>query len=937
MSKIHEISVNINGNIGSSFTSAFRKATMGLSNFQQEARQVQRELDRIAADFRKGKIHESQFREETQKLTRELNKLENAQKRINAIKSFGSNASSALSKTKAVAGVALATGGVAATAALVNTLNTASDFEAQMAKVGAKAEATKQEMQALNQTAIKLGAASSLSSSEVAIAMDELAAKGMNANQIIDAMPGLIAAAEASGENLETVSDVVTAAINSFGLEAKEAGRVADIIAMSANKSAASVLDLGYAFKYAAPIFDTLERPLEELAAATGLLIDKGLAGEQAGTSLRMALKRLSDPPDEAREALNHLGISVVDSKGKFKSLAQITEEWNKATKDLTQTQKLAYASTVFGTEASTAMVALFSSGADKIREMTRALEESGGAAAEAAQKMKDNYAGAKEQLFGAIESSQIAFTSPILPVLKNAFQGITALIEENLPSIESAGQKVADTLDRITKPFHLFEEPPKPEIEPSMNYREAEKAMAEFEKEYSKPIAPKLTGMSFREMDNAMAQYQTQLQKHEEYMKQLEEYELFSNMTVSEKVEYMLNETVTTIDTWMQGEGGQILDNVFSELGTLAGKAWVRSFTTAVTGSVENLFEGNFAGSGALLVAANMMTGGLIGKGALAGGKWVFGKGKDAIKNRKSKKAIETTDTPEVNVTETKDKKNKTNKNSKKSKAIEKVEAPKTSAAKTATKTGSKALSNLGKVGKFAGKGFAPLALLGYGADILTSDNKAQSIGGAAGGLGGAAAGSAAGAAIGSVIPGIGTAVGGLIGGIVGGLGGDWLGGKIGNLFSSQKASAATIPESNNAVANIDTTLLNNEIAKATNNASILAQYLGQASGQVFGAFYPLQQQTNMTTDNMSILTMYSGQASGMVYSSFYNLQQQTNLATNNMSILSMYLGQASGWIFSLNNIQTAGQRVVDALRNLESRINSVRLPSSEGRVSYE
>lgn len=119
-----------------------------------------------------------------------------------------------------------------------------------MAKVGAKAEATNAEMQALSKTALKLGASSSLSASEVAIGMDELAAKGMNARQIIEAMPGLIAASEASGESLEVVSNVVTSALNSFGMQAKEASKVADIIAMSANKSAADVLDLGYSFKY---------------------------------------------------------------------------------------------------------------------------------------------------------------------------------------------------------------------------------------------------------------------------------------------------------------------------------------------------------------------------------------------------------------------------------------------------------------------------------------------------------------------------------------------------------------------------------------------------------------------------------------------------------------------------------------------------------------
>lgn len=955
MAKSFETKVEITGAIGSSFVEAFRKANSGLVDLRKEARTVQQELDRLNRDFRQGKLHQSQYTEETQKLTKELNNLERAQrkqleneKRISSIKS---GLGTAYDKTKAVAGLVVAGGGVAAAATFVKSVNTAADFEAQMAKVGAKAEATNAEMQALSQTAIKLGASSSLSSSDVAIGMDELAAKGMNARQIMEAMPGLIAATEASGESLDVVSDVVTSAINSFAMEAKEASRVADIIAMSANKSAADVVDLGHAFKYAAPVANTLGISLEELSAATGILTDKGLAGEQAGTALRMALIRLSDPPKDAQKALNKLNISAVDSEDNFKNLAQITEEWNKATQNLSQTQKVAYASTIFGTEASTAMLNLFEAGPDAIREMTKALEESGGAAEEAARKMKDNFAGAKEQLFGAIESSQIAFASPILPVLQDTFEGITATIENNLPEIENAGKAVAKVIDDITAPFQIIE-PPKPEITPEMNRREIEQAMLEFEKEYGKPVKPEITpDMNWREAETALMQYHAQIEKHEKYLKQLEEYELFSNMSFSEKIEYSLNETVETIDRWMQGEGGEVLDSIFTNLGTLAGKAWVKAFTTAVTGSVESIGEGNIVGGVALAAAANMMTGGLLMKGGVSGGKWLLGKGKDVITNRKSKKAIETTDisnTATLDATVKSSKRSEKNKKGTKGKGvkatstIEKV-ADSTSKAtrvtnKAPNKGATKALSKFGKISKGAGKAFAPLALLGYGADILTSDDKSQAIGSAVGGLGGGLAGAAAGAAIGSVVPIVGTAVGGLIGSIVGGLGGDWIGGKIGGLFGgSEKASASPVPTSDNAVASIDVSPLNAEINKAVNNISILTANLGQASGMVYGSFYPLQEQTNLVSNNMSTLTMYTGQASGMIYGSFYPLQEQTNLATHNMSTLVSYLGQASGWINSLSNIQTAGERVVEALNNLEQRINALEFSGGSRRVSYE
>lgn len=82
--------------------------------------------------------------------------------------------------------------------------------------------------------------------------MTELATKGFDANQVIAAMPGIIKAAEASGEDLALTSDTVTSALNAFGMEASDATKVADILTVTANKSAAGMNDMSYALKYAA-------------------------------------------------------------------------------------------------------------------------------------------------------------------------------------------------------------------------------------------------------------------------------------------------------------------------------------------------------------------------------------------------------------------------------------------------------------------------------------------------------------------------------------------------------------------------------------------------------------------------------------------------------------------------------------------------------------
>lgn len=896
MSKVLEQKVEIKGEIGSSFISAFKSATGSMEDLRQEARQVQRELDRLGNDFRNGKVHQSQYAEETRKLTQELNRLEQRQKTMSSLKG---TLTSGWNSTKAVASIAAIGAGATAIATTMSAINTAADFEANMAKVGSKVSATKEEMAALKDTAFQLGASTSLSASQTALGMDELAAKGMAAKDIISAMPGIIAGAEASGEDLTLVSDVVTSAINAYGLQAKEASRVADVMAMSAIQSAAGVEDLGYSFKYAAPIAKTLGVELEELAASTGLLVDGGLAGEQAGTALRMAMTRLSAPPAEAQKALKKLNISVVDSENKFKSLAEITEDWNNATKDLTDTQKVQYASTVFGTEASTAMLSLFGEGADKIRTMTKALEESEGAATKTSAVMKDTFAGAKEQLSGAFDSAKIKFATPILPVLQDTMVGITGLIEDNLDSIESAGEKVANVLSQITAPFSTTE-PVKPVITPEMDPNDAKKAMTD-------------------------------------YQEALAKYDVFGKMDLGDKVDYMLDQTIDHVSDWVQGDGGEKLQDLFGELAAIAAGAWSTSFTTLVKGSMSELAEGDFGSAVAMGAAANAMTGGLLMTGGLAGGKYLLGKGKGLIGKGKASTAAAV---PAVATTNPKSAK------------VASAPTTKPSAKPNFVETTSKA-SKLGTLGKYAGKAAMPIALVSGAVGIATSNNKAEATGSLAGSLAGGLGGTKLGAAIGTAIaPGIGTAIGGALGGLAGSIAGSGIGSKVGNWVGSKFGStpsnttAAAQPAVNSQLSNESMNQFNATIAGLNEKATSLSTSMTgltttveTANMSMATSLMPIQTNTTALVTNLATLNTETALAGINMQTTFSLIQTTSTLLVTNLNTLATNLSTASVGIAAINNIGSASQRVVSALNRLEQRINNASIPgtSGGGRLAYE
>jgi TP901 family phage tail tape measure protein len=404
------------------------------------------ETKQLAIRLNEAKAELNGLQNELTQTTQKLNQMEReVAKQSTVWGKFTSNMDFIGNKMQHIGGsVAITAGAGFATLsyAMKDVVSVGMEFGKQVSRVGAISDATAEQIQQLKDQALDLGAKTTKSATEVVQAQEQLAASGFKVNEILAAMPGVIAAAEASGEDMATVSEIMAAAIRGFGLEASKSAHIADVFAMAANRSNASILDMGYSFKYAAPIAKQLGISVEELAAVTGLLRDRGMAAEQIGTSLRMGLTRLIAPTQEAGEVMKELGINIKDAEGKMLPLSEVIGILRDKTKDLSQEQKLYAFQTIFGTEAMTGFLNLVDAGPQQIAELTQALRESDGASQKAAATMKDNLAGAVENMNGAIETAKIKLTDALTPALEGAVNSITKLIEK-WNSLDSGTQEV--------------------------------------------------------------------------------------------------------------------------------------------------------------------------------------------------------------------------------------------------------------------------------------------------------------------------------------------------------------------------------------------------------------------------------------------------------------------------------------------------------------
>jgi TP901 family phage tail tape measure protein len=310
--------------------------------------------------------------------------------------------------------VAAALVGYFSIATFAGAVKGAAELEAKLSEVKAVSNATAEEMVELRKAAEDAGATTKFTATEGAEALGNLTRAGLSAKDAIAALPAVLSLAQAGGIGLGEASDYVTKAVQGMGLQFSDAGRVADVLAMGANASNASVTGLAQALSYAAPVAQSLGLSLETTVAIIGKFSDAGIDASRAGTALNAILSQFSDPASKFRQELAASGIITNNFEDALRQLAAAGPAGEKAV-------------LAVGTEAGPALRALLNQGIGALDDLKGKLQESAGSAAAAAAVMEDNLPGAFNSLASAWDTVKNTLATPVLPVLKD---GVTQLAE---------------------------------------------------------------------------------------------------------------------------------------------------------------------------------------------------------------------------------------------------------------------------------------------------------------------------------------------------------------------------------------------------------------------------------------------------------------------------------------------------------------------------
>ena len=323
------------------------------------------------------------------------------------------------------------------TAGFALSTKKAIDFESQMNTTKSLLADTIPTADELNSTTQKLGESSKgwakqygISTSSINEGMQEIIKKGFDANQTIAAMPAILDAAKASGDDFNVVMNASTNILRQFGLEAKDTNRVTDSLTYVANKTSAGFSDMGLAMEYIGPVAHSLGMSIEETSAAVGLLSDNGIAGEKAGTALRGALSKLLKPSKSNAAAMKELGFSVEEFQSGALKLPDIIDRIKESTKGWTDAEKSSAIARAFGIEAQTGMNALINQGGDALRKLTKETENARGYTKKLADELSKSSKNGVEQFKSSLEVLQINIGQKLLPLLTPLLEKANEFIE---------------------------------------------------------------------------------------------------------------------------------------------------------------------------------------------------------------------------------------------------------------------------------------------------------------------------------------------------------------------------------------------------------------------------------------------------------------------------------------------------------------------------
>ncbi|TPJ51668.1 MULTISPECIES: phage tail tape measure protein [unclassified Mesorhizobium] len=206
------------------------------------------------------------------------------------------------------------------------------NLDEQFKQFQAITASTNAEMGLMEDRLLSVSEKTKFTANEISEAATLMGQAGMSAGQVSEAIEPVAKLATAAGTELKDAVDLVTSSLNIFGLQAGEAGHLADVFTAALNESKLTLDQLSAALQYAGNTAATVGVSYNELTAAVGAMANAGIrSGSTIGTGMRQLLVDLITPSKNLKAELSRLGLSLEDIDLKSHGLSGVLENLKNA------------------------------------------------------------------------------------------------------------------------------------------------------------------------------------------------------------------------------------------------------------------------------------------------------------------------------------------------------------------------------------------------------------------------------------------------------------------------------------------------------------------------------------------------------------------------------------------------------------------------------
>lgn len=360
---------------------------------------------------------------------------------------------SGVQKAAKVTGAVAAAGMAAATAATIKAVQAAAEYEVSFAKTATLLTGTSEDLKEYSQEIIKMSNNTGIAAGELTETVYSAISAGIDQADAVE-FAGQAAKLAAGGfTDSATAVDVMTTALNAYGLEADSAGKISDYLITTQNLGKTTVNELASSVGKVIPIASAYGVEMDNLSAAYAQLTAGGIATAEAGTYLKSMLNELGDSGSNVSDVLKkQTGMSFAELTESGKSLGDIMAILGESVGG----DAGAFNELWSSSEAGVGALSLLNGGAEAYNDTLDAMRNSAGATEDAYNTMSNTLEHQMKVIKNLGKNFMINIGQKVLPYVSELAEKAIPMITDSMDGMMESVGPILNEIARSLFPMFL-------------------------------------------------------------------------------------------------------------------------------------------------------------------------------------------------------------------------------------------------------------------------------------------------------------------------------------------------------------------------------------------------------------------------------------------------------------------------------------------------